>query len=84
MLENSKIHLTFAVANISRSITLMKMKKLSRKYSNPIVMIIGNPKVRKKMNSAVDVFCVGIFYLTVPFAIVAGVIVGGIGRLFKR
>lgn len=36
------------------------------------------------MNSAVDAFCVGIFYLAVPFAIVAGVIVGGIGRLFKR
>lgn len=47
-------------------------------------MIIENPKVRKKMNSAVDAFCVGIFYLAVPFAIVAGVIVGGIGRLLKR
>jgi hypothetical protein len=47
-------------------------------------MIIGNPKVRKKMNSATDAFCVGIFYMAVPIAIIAGVIVGGIGRLFKR
>lgn len=47
-------------------------------------MIIGSPKIRKKMNNTVDNICVGLFYCAVPFAIVAGAIVGGIGYIFKK
>lgn len=47
-------------------------------------MIIGNPKVREKMNSFVDNACIGLFYCAVPFAIGIGAIVGGISYIFKK
>lgn len=47
-------------------------------------MIIGNPKVRKKMNSAVDNFCFVMYLIALPFAIFAGLVAGVFERIFKR
>ena len=47
-------------------------------------MIIGNPKVRKKMNSAVDNFNFALYLIALPFAIIAGLVAGVFERIFKR
>ena len=49
-----------------------------------IIMIIGNPKVRKKMNSAVDNFGFALYLIALPFAIIAGLVAGVFERIFKR
>ena len=49
-----------------------------------IIMIIGNPKVRKKMNSAVDNFNFALYLIALPFAIIAGLVAGVFERIFKR
>lgn len=46
-------------------------------------MIIGNPKIRKKMNSVVDNLCFGVYLVVMPFAILVGGIVGAFTKLFK-
>ena len=46
-------------------------------------MLISNPKIRRPLNNLVDNFCVLLFFLAVPFAIVAGIIAGGINKAFK-
>lgn len=45
-------------------------------------MLIGNPKVRNKINSIIDSFCVGTFFVLVPIAILVGGIVGFFKKIF--
>lgn len=47
-------------------------------------MLIGNPKTRRRMNSVVDNICILVFFIIVPFAIVAGICSGIISKVFKR
>ena len=45
-------------------------------------MIIGNPKVRKVLNSIVDNICIAVFFVILPFAIIFGIIAGIFKKLF--
>lgn len=45
-------------------------------------MLIGNPKIRTKVNNILDCLCVGVFYIVAPIAIVVGGLVGLIKKPF--
>lgn len=47
-------------------------------------MLIGNPRIRRRMNSVVDNICILGFFIIVPFAIVAGVCSGFISKVFNK
>lgn len=47
-------------------------------------MLIGNPRIRRRMNCIVDNICILGFFIIVPFAIVAGICSGLIAKVFGR
>ena len=47
-------------------------------------MIIGNPKIRRRMNSVIDNICILGFFILLPFAIIAGICSGLISKVINK
>lgn len=47
-------------------------------------MIIGNPKIRSRMNSVIDNICILGFFILLPFAIIAGICSGLISKVINK